>query len=118
MPSIDNPTLLSGSKDLLSEASQPSDALNPENSREESETSEYSTGILPSQELEYQVKVSKEIVGLEPIQDDQYQPASLDLRLGHVAYRVRASFLPGKDAKVQDRLKDLAMHKMDITNGG
>ncbi|HEX2215486.1 MAG TPA: 2'-deoxycytidine 5'-triphosphate deaminase, partial [Xanthobacteraceae bacterium] len=26
---------------------------------------------------------------------DQIQPASLDLRLGNVAYRVRASFLPG-----------------------
>ena len=77
-----------------------------------------STGILPSQELEYQVKVSKEIVALEPIQSDQFQPASLDLRLGPVAYRVRASFLPGKNARVEDRLGDLAMHKMDISNGG
>lgn len=77
-----------------------------------------STGILPSQELEYQVKVSKEIVALEPIQSDQFQPASLDLRLGPVAYRVRASFLPGKNATVEQRLGDLAMHKMDISNGG
>jgi dCTP deaminase len=77
-----------------------------------------STGILPSQELEYQVKVSREIVALEPIQGDQFQPASLDLRLGSVAYRVRASFLPGKNARVEDRLGDLAMHRMDISNGG
>src|SRR6185503_5947077 len=34
-----------------------------------------------------------------------------------VAYRVRASFLPGKNATVQERLEELAMHKMDITNG-
>jgi len=77
-----------------------------------------STGILPSQELEYQVKVSKEIAALEPIQSDQFQPASLDLRLGPVAYRVRASFLPGKNATVEQRLGDLAMHKMDISEGG
>lgn len=77
----------------------------------------HSTGILPSQELEYLVKVSREIVAIEAIQDEQYQPASLDLRLGDVAYRVRASFLPGKSATVEDRLKDLAMHKMDISAG-
>jgi dCTP deaminase len=67
--------------------------------------------------LEHQVKVTKEIRSLEPIQDDQYQPASLDLRLGSVAYRVRASFLPGKDATVKQKLEDLAMHEMDIGNG-
>jgi len=49
---------------------------------------------------------------------DQIQPASLDLRLGSVAYRVRASFLPGKDATVERKLEDLAMHRMDISNGG
>jgi len=76
------------------------------------------TGILPAQELEHQVKVTKEIRSLEPIQEDQFQPASLDLRLGPVAYRVRASFLPGKNATVEMKLADLAMHKMDIRNGG
>ena len=84
----------------------------------DSEGAEHSTGILPSQELERQVRVTREIIAVEPIQDDQYQPASLDLRLGPVAYRVRASFLPGKDATVEQRLEDLAMHRMDISNGG
>jgi dCTP deaminase len=84
---------------------------------ESSDTALHSTGILPSQELERAVRVTKEIISIEPIQDDQYQPASLDLRLGDEAYRVRASFLPGKDATVEDRLEDLAMHKMDIRNG-
>jgi dCTP deaminase len=73
---------------------------------------------LPSQELEYLVKATREIVAVEPIQGDQYQPASLDLRLGPVAYRVRASFLPGKNATVKQRLGDLAMHEMDISDGG
>ena len=63
-------------------------------------------------------KTTREIVGLEPIQDDQFQPASLDLRLGPTAYRVRASFLPGPQATVQDKLDALAMHRMDISNGG
>ena len=35
----------------------------------------------------------------QPIVDDQIQPASIDLRLGDVAYRVRASFLPGPEAR-------------------
>ena len=73
---------------------------------------------MPSQELEYLTRVTREIFSQEPIQDDQYQPASLDLRLGPVAYRVRASFLPGKDATVKNKLEDLAMHEMDISNGG
>ncbi|MGZ5089521.1 MAG: 2'-deoxycytidine 5'-triphosphate deaminase [Burkholderiales bacterium] len=84
----------------------------------ESDATTHTTGILPSHELERQVRVTKEIFALEPIEDNQFQPASIDLRLGAVAYRVRASFLPGKDATVEQRLKDLAMHKMDISNGG
>ncbi|MDP9096111.1 MAG: 2'-deoxycytidine 5'-triphosphate deaminase, partial [Pseudomonadota bacterium] len=50
-----------------------------------------------------------------PIEADQLQPASLDLRLGPVAYRVPASFLPGPDHAVSDRLKDLATHEVDLT---
>ena len=78
----------------------------------------FSTGILPSQELKHQVNVSKEIFSLEPILENQYQPASLDLRLGAIAYRVRASFLPGKNATVEQKLEEFAMHEMDITKGG
>jgi len=85
---------------------------------EDLEAAAYSTGILPAQELERQVRVSKEIYAVDEIQDDQFQPASLDLRLGPVAYRVRASFLPGRESTVEQRLGDLAMHKMDISNGG
>jgi dCTP deaminase len=98
------------------------DTDNPPTQRDDSgansEAAAHSTGILPSQELEYLVKVAREIVAVEPIENDQYQPASLDLRLGPVAYRVRASFLPGKNATVRQRLEDLAMHEMDISSGG
>ncbi len=53
-----------------------------------------------------------------PFLDDQLQPASLDLRLGESAYRLRASFLPGAGAKVRDRLDDeLVMHRIDLTAG-
>ena len=78
----------------------------------------FSTGILPAQELQQLVHVSKEIRATEPIGDDQIQPASIDLRLGAKAYRVRASFLPGLGATVQDKLRNFAMHEMDITEGG
>ena len=79
---------------------------------------EYTTGILPVQELLRIIHVGKEIRGLEPITDDQIQPASLDLRLGPKAYRVRASFLPGTKSTVQEKLRDFSMHEMDITDGG
>jgi dCTP deaminase len=118
MPTPPHLSFGNASQDLLSET----DAQNTgpplrDAADDETEASAFSTGILPSQELEYQVKVSKEIGALEPIQADQFQPASLDLRLGPIAYRVRASFLPGKNATVQERLEELAMHKMDITDG-
>ena len=45
----------------------------------------------------------------DPVADSQYQPASLDLRLGSTAYRLRSSFLPGSGSTVQQRLGDLQM---------
>ena len=52
------------------------------------------TGILPYQQIVAMVK-SREINAIPEIEDNQIQPASIDLRLGRYAYRVRASFLPG-----------------------
>jgi dCTP deaminase len=52
-----------------------------------------------------------------PFTPGQIQPASLDLRLGTVAYRVRASFLPGRTRTVAERLKDFQMHRIDLTGG-
>ena len=48
---------------------------------------------------------------------DQVQPASLDLRLGEVAYRVRASFLPGPTATVMERIDAFGMHRIDWPDG-
>ncbi len=48
---------------------------------------------------------------------EQIQPASLDLRLGTTAYRVRASFLAGRQRTVKERLNDFQMHAVDLTGG-
>jgi dCTP deaminase len=49
--------------------------------------------------------------------DDQIQPASLDLRLGARAYRVRASFLPGPRRRVAEKLEDITLHEFDLAHG-
>lgn len=73
-------------------------------------------GVLPDHELKRLVE-SGVISSGASIVDDQVQPASLDLRLGDVAYRLRASFLPGKKV-VADRLDDsMVMHTLDLTRG-
>ncbi|MGO8845458.1 MAG: 2'-deoxycytidine 5'-triphosphate deaminase domain-containing protein, partial [Methylocella sp.] len=51
--------------------------------------------------------VRRGMISSPEIEDAQFQPASLDLRLGPRAYRVRASFLPGKDFSVRERLDAL-----------
>ena len=51
------------------------------------------------------------------VTDAQVQPASLDLRLGPTAYRVRASFLSGAGRTVQDRIAEFRMHEVDLTQG-
>lgn len=74
------------------------------------------TGVLPSQTL--RDLIAKGAIAADPpVLDDQLQPASLDLRLGQVAYRVRASFLAGKDRSVADRLAEFTMHKVDLAGG-
>jgi len=52
-----------------------------------------------------------------PFEDDQIQPASLDLRLGATAVRVRASFLPGPSHTVKDKLDRLQLHTFDLGEG-
>lgn len=74
------------------------------------------TGILPCQELERAI-ASGWLEADPDIAPDQIQPASLDLRLGARAWRVRASFLPGKNASVAEKLDDWGMHTLDLENG-
>src|SRR6185437_7663530 len=52
-----------------------------------------------------------------PFDFDQVQPASLDLRLGTVAYRVRASFLPGPGETVAHRVEALKLHQISLVEG-
>ncbi|MGB6451086.1 MAG: 2'-deoxycytidine 5'-triphosphate deaminase [Steroidobacteraceae bacterium] len=90
----------------------------PEDGDLTADSESHRTGILPVQELVQVVHTTREVRALEPIGDDQIQPASIDLRLGPTAYRVRASFLPGLHASVQEKLKEFSMHEMDISRGG
>jgi len=77
----------------------------------------FSTGILPSHVLTRLLAGGREILADVPFAPGQIQPASIDLRLGPVAYRVRASFLPGAHASVADKLKTVFMHEIDLTDG-
>jgi len=52
-----------------------------------------------------------------PFVESQIQPASLDLRLGDIAYRVRASFLPGPDVTVAERIDELKLHEINLGDG-
>ena len=52
-----------------------------------------------------------------PFVESQIQPASLDLRLGDIAYRVRASFLPGPNSTVAQRIDELKLHEIDLSDG-
>jgi dCTP deaminase len=72
--------------------------------------------VLPCQTLEALV-ASEAIMAPGAVRGDQIQPASLDLRLGARAWRVRASFLPRPGVKVIERLADVAMHEIDLAAG-
>ncbi|WP_204114057.1 2'-deoxycytidine 5'-triphosphate deaminase [Shimia biformata] len=74
------------------------------------------TGVLPCQAIETMIE-TRQIAATRPVDDGQVQPASLDLRLGTVAYRVRASFLAGAGRTVADRLTEFEMHRIDLSDG-
>lgn len=76
----------------------------------------FRTGILPSQELRGAIDRG-EIAADSPIGAAQIQPASLDLRLGSTAYRLRASFLPGPKATIAEKIQQLAMHAVALDDG-
>jgi len=76
---------------------------------------ERTTGILPSQSIRELIAKGR-IIGNRAITEEQIQPASLDLRLGDIAHRVQASFLPGPGGKVEAKVKDLRMARVDLTS--
>ena len=73
-------------------------------------------GILPSQLIEELINKNF-IFSNENIEKDLIQPASLDLRLGFKAWRVPASFLPGKYNTVEEKLSELTMHEFSLSEG-
>jgi dCTP deaminase len=73
-------------------------------------------GILPDRMIAALAEQGA-IVADRPFALDQIQPASLDLRLGSVAYRVRASFLPGPGITVAQRIAELKLHEFPLAGG-
>jgi dCTP deaminase len=74
-------------------------------------------GVLPSQSLEKVVELGFIDAGEFKIPASSIQPASIDLRLGEVAYRIRCSFLP--DARpVETKLKELIVDELDLRREG
>jgi dCTP deaminase len=103
-------------RQLMSDAALPFEDT-PEEAGGAGPFGRFSTGILPSHILRRLIRARREVLAAEEITEAQVQPASIDLRLGNVAYRVRASFLPGKDSKVTDKLSDIAIHEIDLRSG-
>ncbi len=80
----------------------------------------HATGILPAHGIRNMIREQQiwAVNGQKSgVLEDQIQPASLDLRLGDTAYRIRASFLPGVSGQVMQKLEMLAFHKIDLTDG-
>jgi dCTP deaminase len=73
-------------------------------------------GLLPAQSVRALIQAGH-ITAQTPIPPGQVQPASLDLRLGATAYRVRASFLPGSRMSVEEKLAAFALHQISLTEG-
>jgi dCTP deaminase len=78
--------------------------------------SPHDKGILPDRMIAALAKAGA-ILSEQPFVPDQIQPASLDLRLGAVAFRVRASFLPGPRATVAERIDELKLHEIELGDG-
>src|SRR3978361_1418319 len=73
-------------------------------------------GILPDRMIAAMADAGL-ILPAYPFVETQIQPASLDLLPGDIAYRVRASFLPGPGATVAERIDELKLHEIDLADG-
>jgi dCTP deaminase len=74
-------------------------------------------GLFARQEIHAMAR-RKLIQAYRAIEEPQYQPASLDLRLGKEVYRVRASFLPGRGRTVEEHLESLNPERISLTGNG
>src|SRR5437762_5660561 len=86
-------------------------------SRSDLGLSEGAQGVLPSQTLERAVTLGMIDAGDFKIPASSIQPASVDLRLGEVAYRIRCSFLPDR-RPVELKLKEFVVDELDLRRDG
>jgi dCTP deaminase len=73
--------------------------------------------VLPSQDILALLEAGIINAGEYSVPPENIQPASLDLRLGPRAYRIRCSFLPDREL-VDDRMKDLVIDELDLRDDG
>ncbi|MFL5796637.1 MAG: 2'-deoxycytidine 5'-triphosphate deaminase [Actinomycetota bacterium] len=74
-------------------------------------------GVLPNQVLERAVQLGIIDAGEYRIPPASIQPASVDLRLGKKAYRIRCSFLPD-NRPVEVKLKEFVVDELDLREDG
>lgn len=74
------------------------------------------TGAIPSQIIQQFID-SGHISSRQPVPPDNLQPSSLDLRLGPLAYKVRATFLPRHNESIEDALRLYQTGRLDISQG-
>src|SRR5690349_11560051 len=74
-------------------------------------------GVLPAQHLRQAIDAGVLDAGPFKIPTENVQPASLDLRLGEVAYRIRCSFLPDRHS-VEQKMKDYILGELDLHKEG
>lgn len=83
---------------------------------EDKQTARRASGVLPYQAL-LALIAERQILAAREIPEAQVQPASMDLRLGRTAYRLRGSFLPGPNATVMEKIERFRMHEIDLSRG-
>lgn len=96
---------------MSSTVAQPDAGLFPDAAQE---SALRSRGILPSQGIRELIRTGH-ITAAPSIEEQHIQPASLDLRLGNIAHRVRASFLPGPNSTVAAKIEELRMARVDLS---
>ncbi|MBX3172723.1 MAG: 2'-deoxycytidine 5'-triphosphate deaminase [Candidatus Eremiobacteraeota bacterium] len=74
------------------------------------------TGAIPSQIIQ-QFLETGHIQVKQPLPPENLQPSSLDLRLGPLAYQVRATFLPRHNESIEDALRLYQIGRLDLSHG-
>jgi dCTP deaminase len=74
-------------------------------------------GVFPSQALAQAIEREWVSSGEYRIRPEAIQPASIDLRLGDVAWALRCSFLPDVESTVEEKMEGLAFQRIDLRDG-